>query len=132
VVFLGILKKKPQSKLWAFISIALSSVVFGLVHLLNLLESSPAAVLMQIGYSALIGAMCAVVLMKTANIWLCVLLHALFDFCGAIVPTLGQGRIWDPFTVILTVVVAVLVTVYFVFAFVKIKNDECDRIYLKN
>ena len=131
VVFLGILKKNPHSRVWAFVSIAASSVVFGLVHLINLIESSPLAVLMQIGYSALIGAMCAVVLMKSANIWLCVIIHGLFNFAGAVIPRCGFGEIWDPFTVALTVVVSVAVALYFVIYFIKGKFEAVSDIYAR-
>ncbi len=127
VVFLGILRKKPNDRLWAFASIAISSVVFGLVHLINLFESSPAAVLMQIGYSSLIGAMCAVVLMKTANIWLCVAIHGLFNFCGAVIPVSVAN--WDMITIILTAVVSLLVTAYMIYFFVKDKMEAVEGIY---
>ncbi len=131
VVFLGLLKKDPENRLWAFKSIVISSVVFGLVHLVNLFESSPTAVLMQIGYSALIGAMCSVVLMKTANIWICVAIHALFNFCGAVIPRLGEGEIWDTFTIVLTVIVSLAVTVYMVIFFVKDEMSVVKGIYKK-
>ncbi len=129
VVFLGLLKKDPQNRLRAFASIAISSVVFGLVHLINLFESSPVAVLMQIGYSALIGAMCAVILMRTANIWLCVIIHGLFNFCGAVIPRCGVGEIWDTLTIVLTVIVSVIVAAWFVFVFIKGKFDAVKEIY---
>jgi membrane protease YdiL (CAAX protease family) len=129
VVFLGILKKNPESKAWAFASIALSSVIFGLVHLVNLFESSPGAVLLQIGYSALIGAMCAVILLKTANIWLCVVIHGLYNFAGAVIPRMGEGIIWDSFTVILTVVVSLAVLTYMIWLFVKGKTRTTKEIY---
>ena len=100
------------------------------MHLVNiLLGSSPGAVIMQIGYSFLIGAMCSVVLLKTANLWLCVILHSVFNFCGALVPRCGEGIIWEPFTVTLTVIIAIATTVYMVLEFLKIKTEECDRIY---
>ena len=129
VVFLGILRKNPQNRLWAFASIAISSAVFGLVHLVNLFTSSPVAVIMQIGYSALIGAMCAVVLMKSANIWLCVLIHGLYNFCGAVIPRLGEGEIWDTFTIVLTVIVSLLVAAYMIAIFVKGKMPLINDIY---
>ncbi len=129
VVFLGILKRNPESRLWAFASIAISSVIFGLVHLVNLIDSSPSAVFLQIGYSALIGAMCAVILMKSANIWLCVIVHGLYNFCGAVIPRLGEGRVWDSFTVILTVMVSVLVIAYMVILFIKDKMEAVKDIY---
>jgi hypothetical protein len=88
-------------------------------------------VLLQIGYSFLIGAMCSVVLIRTANIWLCVLLHAIFNFTGALVPICGGGVIWDAPTVIITAVIAVAVTVYMVILFIKTPNDAMDEIYGK-
>jgi len=122
VIFLGILKKNPEDKLWQFLSIVLSSVIFGLVHLVNLLESSPSAVFLQIGYSALIGAMCAVILLKTANIWLCVVIHGLYNFAGAVIPRMGEGRVWDTFTVVLTVIVSLAVVAYMIILFLKGKT----------
>lgn len=131
VVFLGLLKRDPQNRLWAFVSILISSVVFGLIHLVNIFASSPVAVIMQIGYSALIGAMCAVLLMASANIWLCVIVHALFNFLGALVPRCGSGVIWDTFTVVLTVVVSIAVAIWYVVVFVKGKFDAVQGIYEK-
>lgn len=130
VILLGFLEKRRETKRKQLYAILLSSAVFGGIHLVNLfLGASPVAVLMQIGYSFLIGAMCSVVLLKTANIWLCVVLHATFDFCGALVPTLGQGIIWEPFTVTLTAVIAVATTVFYTVAFFRMKSEELSRIY---
>ena len=131
VILLGFAEKRRGSIKGLFVSIILSSAVFGAVHLLNLIDSSPIAVLMQIGYSFLIGAMCSVVLFRTSNIWLCVAVHAIFNFSGAIVPTFGNGEIWDTFTVILTAVIAVAVTVYMVFAFLKTDLKAVNGIYKK-
>jgi membrane protease YdiL (CAAX protease family) len=84
---------------------------------------------MQIGYSFLIGAMCSVVLFKTANLWLCVALHAIYDFCGLLVPTLGDGSWWDVPTIVFTAVLAVATTAYMVVLFARMKPEEIDRIY---
>jgi membrane protease YdiL (CAAX protease family) len=129
-VFVGFLEKRRKTKRGQFMAIVLSSAVFAVVHLLNIfMGSSPIAVILQIGYSFLIGAMCAVMLMKTANIWLCVLVHGIFNFCGALIPNCGVGSIWEPFTVVITVVVSVIVAAYFVYMFMKINATETDRIY---
>jgi membrane protease YdiL (CAAX protease family) len=130
VILLGFLEKRRGTKKGQFVAIVLSSAVFGAVHLVNIFfGASPGAVVMQIGYSFLIGAMCSAVLMKTANLWLCVILHSVFNFCGALVPRCGEGIIWEPFTVTVTVVIALLTTVYMVLSFLRIKTEECDRIY---
>lgn len=129
-VFLSFLEKRRGTKWGQLMAIILSSVVFALVHLFNIfMGASPVAVILQLGYSFLIGAMCAVMLMKTANIWLCVLAHGIFNFCGALIPNCGEGSIWEPFTVAITVIVSVLVAAYFVYMFVRIKAEETDRIY---
>ncbi len=130
VALLLIAEKRRTTKKGLLISILLSSAVFGVIHLINILAgSSPGAVIMQIGYSFLIGAMCSVVLFKTANIWLCVLLHAVYDFCGMLMPTLGGGTWWDTPTVVFTAVLAVATTAFYVVAFVRMDPKETERLY---
>ncbi len=92
----------------------LASAVFAAVHLLNLFSGmSPAAVLLQTGYSFLIGGMCAVVLLKTRCIWFCVLLHGIYNFGGTLVPTFGSGTVWDPATVAITTILGIIVLLIF-------------------
>ena len=130
VVFLGFLKNRRDSVRSRFWAIVLSAAVFGAVHLINIaMGASPVAVILQVGYSFLIGAMCSVVLIKTSNLWLCVLLHAIYNFGGAVIEQCGSGHRWDPFTVTITAIVAVATVVYMVIAFLKIKESEIDRIY---
>ena len=130
VALLLIAEKRRTTRKGLFVSIVLSSAVFGVIHLTNILAgASPGAVILQIGYSFLIGAMCSVVLFKTANLWLCVLLHAVYDFCGNLMPTLGAGTWWDTPTVIFTAVLAVFTTVFYVLVFVKMDPKETERIY---
>ncbi len=129
VVFLGLAARKPRDRRWVFWSVVLSGVIFGLIHIVNLYQSSPLAVLMQIGYSALVGAMCSVVLIKTANLWLCIFLHALFNFGGAVVQYCGSGIIWDTFTIVLTAIIAVLTTVHLIFVFLRADLDVLDGIF---
>lgn len=126
-VLFSILKRRKLSRAWMFWSVMLSSAVFGLVHLINLYQSSPLSVIMQIGYSFLIGAMCSVVVLKTSNIWLCVILHGTFNFCGALVPTCGYGEIWDTFTVVITVVIAVITAIYMFFVFWRLDPDRIEK-----
>jgi membrane protease YdiL (CAAX protease family) len=130
VVFLGFLEKKRMGKSGQFWAIVLTSAVFGAVHLINLFDgASPMSVILQVGYSFLIGSMCAVILMKTKNIWLISVLHAAFDFCGALVPTCGDGVIWDGFTVTVTVILALFTTAYMIVEFLRIKPEELEEIY---
>ncbi len=107
----------------------ISSAVFGLVHLTNLFAgASVGATLLQVSYSFLIGGMCAIMLVKTQNIWYCVLCHAIYNFAGGVVPELGSGRLWTAPTVILTVVVSLIVVVYTFAVLFRISSDEAERI----
>ncbi len=130
VILLMFAERRYRTRGGLLVSILLTSAVFGLVHLVNVLAGAGiGAVMQQIGYSFLIGAMCSVVLLKTRNIWLCVLLHAIYDFCGSLVPTLGDGHWWDTPTVVITVVLAVATTAYMVWQFLRLPLDEVARIY---
>ncbi len=96
-----------------WLTAVLSSAVFGLFHLVNLLEGAGVgATLLQVGYSFLIGGMCAIVFLRTGNLVYCVLLHAIYDFCGSLIPTLGAGDLWDTPTVVFTAILGVAVTAW--------------------
>ena len=128
--FLLALKKFHASRIQVLATVVISSAVFGMYHLFNLFEgSAPGPVFLQIGYSTLIGAMCAVVLLKTGNIIVCVLLHAVYDFCGTLVPTLGGGTWWDTPTVIFTAILAVIVFVYMLVLFLRMDLSKLDKFY---
>ena len=131
-VLMILLKKRTHTKLAVFMAIFWSSVVFGAIHLVNIFTSSPIAVLLQIGYSALIGGMCCMVLLETGNIWVCALIHAIYNFCGGVVPRLGEGVIWTAPEVALTAVLAVVVIVYCVYRFVTMPLDNAKNLFGEN
>ncbi len=130
VIFLMFAEKRHATRKGLFWSLILTSAVFGAIHLLNVfMGGGIGGVILQIGYSFLIGAMCSVVLLKTRNIWLCVLLHAVYDFSGTLVPTLGAGTWWDTPTVIFTTVLAVATTAYLVWQFFTLDLGRVEEIY---
>ena len=133
VVLLMFAEKRHRTRRDLFLCILLSSAVFGGIHLVNLVAGAGfGAVVRQIGYSFLIGAMCAVVLYRTANIWICVLLHTLFDFCGGLVDTLGAGTQWDTLRITGTVLLAVAVGVYMIVSLWRTDPRTLDRIFRTN
>lgn len=112
-VFLSILETRRKNNKQIFLSVLFSSAIFGLVHLLNLFSSSPVAVLLQVGYSFLLGGMSAYVLLCTGNLTFSVLLHAIFNFCGQYTELFGVGDWAIPpiiiFIILLGVIVAAIV-----------------------
>ena len=130
VIFLMFAERRCSTRKGLFWSLILTSAVFGAVHMLNVfMGAGIGGVILQIGYSFLIGAMCSVVLLKTRNLWLCVLLHAIYDFSGNLVPTLGGGTWWDTPTVIFTAILAVATTAYLVWQFFTLDLKEVEQIY---
>ena len=108
-----------------FLPVLISSAVFALFHFINLIEGANIlSVLQQVGYSFLIGAMLAVTLLKTKNIWLCVALHALFDFGGFLIADLGRGSPQDLTFWILTIVVGVGCAVQIVLTLIKMMKQK--------
>ncbi len=122
--FLMILDGRRKSTKQIFWTTAASCAVFGLVHLVNIaVGASPGATLLQVGYSFLIGGMCAIVLLKTGSIWYCVLLHTVYDIGGTIL-YLGGGVRWDAVTVTVTAVLGVAVAAFMTIALTRIKPEE--------
>ena len=132
VLFLALLQSRRSSIKQIFWVTVISSAVFGLIHLANLAEGAGfGATVMQVGYSFLIGAMCSIVLLKTGNLIHCVLLHSVYNFCGMLLPTLGIGDWWDTPTVIITVVLAVAVSLWMLYTLLCITPKETDKFYSK-
>ena len=122
--FMMILEDRRKSTKQIFWTTAISSAVFGLVHLVNLaVGAGPGATLLQVGYSFLIGGMCAIVLLKTGSIWYCVLLHTVYDIGGTIL-YVGGGVRWDAVTVTITAVLGVAVAVFMTVALMRIKPED--------
>lgn len=60
-----------------------SSVLFGLLHTVNVLAGAdPAASMVQVGYAAAMGFGFAAVTLRTGAIWPLVIIHALIDLTG--------------------------------------------------
>ena len=100
-----------------FWAAAVSSAVFALCHLINLLGGVSGDVFLQVGYSFLVGGMCALTYFLCPNILLCIGLHALFDVGGFMATYLGSGMVWGTLDIVLTAVTAVGGTAYALWLF---------------
>ncbi|MBR2721274.1 MAG: CPBP family intramembrane metalloprotease [Clostridia bacterium] len=126
-VLLKSTKGRSASVFW---SVVCSSALFGAFHLLNLLEgASLGATALQVGYSFLIGGMCAVAFLKTKNLLFCIPIHAVYNLCGGLLPTLGAGSWWDMPTVILTAVLGVVVFVLMLWVLLRMRWEEIRFLY---
>ena len=104
------------------------SLVFSLFHLTNLISGADLGyTLLQCVYTFLIGAMLTVTMLKLNNLWLCFVIHAIFDFCGLIIIHLGSGNPWDTTFWVLTIVSGILCAGHVIYTLIKL-----DRNYVSN
>ena len=126
------LERMKKNRWGAFLAIAFSSMIFGAVHIVNIFAGAdPVAVILQIGYAALIGGLTSVVLLKTRNLWCCILLHSLYNFNGGLTDRFGSGEIWVPSQIALTATVAVLVAVYVIWQFLLLSDEDIQAVLEK-
>ena len=120
-------RKKKYALFW---SAAVSSALFGGVHLVNLIGGAAlGSVLLQVGYSFLLGGMCAVTLIETQSLLMPVTLHFLFNAGGLLVEELGTGNIVNTPTVFITVILAVAVTTLMLYCVFTAEREAVDALY---
>ena len=119
------MKRFNKNRYGVLITVVVTSALFALMHLINLFFGAGAGeTFLQVGYTFLIGCMFAIMLLRTKNIWLCILVHAVFDIGGTIVTDLGSGAFQDLTFWILTAVAGVICLVHCVFALIKLQKDK--------
>lgn len=115
-----LLENKPNREIF---TVLITSAIFGLSHLLNLFAGADiGATFLQVGYSFLIGAMLSAIIIKTNNIWLCVILHAMFNAGGNIVTELGTGAFQDMWFWIFTIFSGVICFTHIIYYLLKISK----------
>ncbi len=131
VLLTVLLQRLPKTKTGVFQAVLISSAIFGIIHLVNLIGGAGLApTILQVGYSFLTGAMWAVVYLKTKSILAVILLHASYNFFGEVMFRLGTvNNRFDTITIVVTVLVAVLVASYYIYTLYKIDPDELKDLY---
>lgn len=109
--------------------VVICAAVFSLSHLTNLLMGAGIGdVLLQCLYTFLIGAMLTTVMLKTKNIWLCVIIHTIFNFGGLlIVSEMASGNNWDVWFWVLTIVSGLLCAGHIIYSLLKLDKDYVSR-----
>ena len=131
LVFRGVLlnivfQYMRRSKLPYVFSVLISSAIFAAFHFFNLFDgASISSVLLQVGYTFLIGCMFAVIQIKMGSVWYCVILHALFDF-GGMFTLFGFafGDPWDVIFWILTIVFGLLCAGHIIVTLINMERNK--------
>lgn len=132
LLFSFITEKLKNNKHHYLLTIIITSVIFGLWHLVNLVTGAPIiATLMQVGYTFLIGCMLCVTFTVTKNIWFCILVHSVFDLGGFIITMLGEGDFQDMWFWILTITMMVICGVWILITTLKINKKENENLVVQ-
>jgi membrane protease YdiL (CAAX protease family) len=124
LIFPLLIKVFRNKKAGILLAVLISSATFGLIHLVNLFGGGAVgAVLMQVGYSTLIGAMLAVLFYYARTIWLPVIIHALFDVGGLMTSYIAEGKIWSLSAIILTATLSAAVGIYLLIRFIRTSKN---------
>lgn len=133
IVFPLVLERVSNNKKGLFLAVLLSSAIFGLSHLLNIvMGAGVGATILQVGYSTLTGGMFAFAFIKTKNVIFCVLLHAVYNFGGLLftpLQGLGTGVLFDVGTTVMMAVVAIAVGAFVVYKIYKYSDEERIALY---
>ena len=125
ILLSDLLRNKKHKPLFVAL---IGAAIFSLFHLTNLFIGGDVGfTLLQCLYTFLIGGMLMVTIMKTKNIWLCILIHALFDFGGLLIIQIGMGNPWDLVFWILTIVSGVLCAGHIIYSLIKLEKDYAQR-----
>ena len=115
-----LMERLQNGRYRVILSVLISSALFALMHLVNLFFGAGfGETALQVGYTFLIGCMLAVTLLKTKNVWLCVIIHAVFNIGGAIVTQLGRGAFQDTVFWSLTACAGLICAVHILFSLIK-------------
>lgn len=84
VVLNKMMNKWGHSKLGIYMVAIMSSLIFGLWHLINLVDAPWLLVTTgaQVIYAFFIGVFFAAIYLRTKNLWVTIILHAIVDFTG--------------------------------------------------
>ncbi len=122
-----VVKKRKYGVFW---TVALSSAVFGASHSINIFAGAGVgATVLQVGYSFLIGAMCAISTAVTKNLFVAAILHFVYDIGGLALSYVAVGNQWDFITVVITALLGVAVAIYMTAVCLKIPAESLEKTY---
>ena len=135
-ILFGVLTERfSKDKKGLLKSYMLSSLIFGLMHLLNLFTgASIGATLLQACYSILTGGLFAYAFLKSKNILIPALVHAVYNCCGLLFTAelgLGYGSLIDLPTALTMLCVCSLVGCFVVYQVLTYPERERTELYVR-
>lgn len=108
-----------------FKKIVIGSLIFSACHLVNAFSFNVVYLLMQLGYSFLIGLICCFSYYASKSLYMPIILHFIFDFGGLMTDYgVACGNIWDKTSIITTVILSIFTVIYGIFVFIKFYKEK--------
>ena len=133
-----ILAKYGKDRKGVILAVAVSGLIFGSAHLINifLVDTNPAGVFIQVFQAAALGMFFGAVYMRTHNIFAVIFLHAAMDFVslsasGLWVSGTVESTIGDLGAINLISVLAYLIPTIFIMRFSKLDEYLAERDNIK-
>lgn len=125
------LRRWGSTRRGIYIAVILSSSIFGLLHLLNLVmgRRDLLSTVSQIVYGAFFGVYFSAVFLRNRSIWPAIITHALFDMAGnfeaiAVVSTYGQVKEASLESALISGLICLPLLLYGLFILRKVKPEE--------
>ena len=72
----------------------ISSILFGLLHLINLIHNPVNAILQQVFYATILGLIFSIIRIVSNSLWLPIMIHSLIDFQPTITSKTVSENSW--------------------------------------
>ena len=105
-------------------AIIVSSVTFGIGHIVNLFNGSGAELLpniCQVIYATAIGFMFVMIYYKTKSLWVCIIAHALYNSLSAIA---DQSALTPQKRILFCIIISILTGGYAIYIATKVKDEK--------
>lgn len=86
LIFRNFLRRYGKTKKGIYLSMIISSLIFGIIHMVNMSSSSPDSIIQQVIYAASMGVIFSIMYLVTGNLLVPILCHGLFDFTDSVIP----------------------------------------------
>ena len=111
-------------------AIILSSMIFGAAHIPNVLSGVPlSSALIQALQATLLGVLFAAIYLRSGNLWICIIIHALVDFGGLMASGIfGNGDMTDMIGNLSILNLVVTVPLFLIPCIVLLRKSKLDEI----
>ena len=140
ILFRGVMmtllvNKWGNSRKGIYLAVIVSSLLFGLLHILNLIMGryTLIAALTQTGYALFFGVFFGACMLRNNSIWPVIFAHALFDACGAfneisIGNVFTRNHTTDPKNALISLAITVPLLIYGLIILRKVKPVEKSEV----